>query len=184
MKQVIDMPETQHTSPVQYRETQKFTQWWLILIIGGSAALVLYGFFIQIVLGKPFGDHPEPDWLLVLVTAVVGVGMPLWFFTLKLVIEVRGDGLWYKFVGLNLRWHQIRWGEIMHFYAREYKALREYGGWGIRLGFSGKAYNVKGNQGLQLVLRNGHRFLLGSQNPDRLVQAIESVSGHSRSQPS
>jgi len=49
---------------------------------------------------------------------------------------------------------------------------------GFRCGFrkgSGKAYNMKGNQGAQLVFKNGKRLLIGSQKPDELAEAINSI---------
>ena len=177
------MNQPTHTAGSIYRETQRFTQKWLLAIVFSSTAVMLYAMFQQLIIGEPFGSNPGPDWLLALLGLVVGIGFPAWFVYLRLVVEVRADGLYYKFQGLHRRRHHYRWDQIRHFYPREYKAIREYGGWGIRLGFSGKAYNVKGNQGLQLILRDGGKVLFGTQNPSRLVQAIETASGMPRSQP-
>ncbi len=174
---------TRQTTTAAYREEQRFTQSWLLLLIAATTALLLWAMYSQFVLDKPWGSNPAPDWVLLIIGLVVGVGLPIWFTLLKLVVEVRSDGLWYKFGGLHRRWHHYRWDQIEHFYAREYKPIREYGGWGIRCGFSDKAYNVKGKQGLQLVLVGGEKVLFGSQNPERLVSAIESVSGQRRSMP-
>jgi len=55
---------------------------------------------------------------------------------------------------------------------REYKPLVEYGGWGYRIGSSGKAYNAQGNVGVQLVLKDGGRILIGSQRADELCESI------------
>ncbi|MHC4338483.1 MAG: hypothetical protein ACYSTG_11155 [Planctomycetota bacterium] len=63
-------------------------------------------------------------------------------------------------------------------YARTYKPIREYGGWGIRYSFRkgiGRAYNMSGNKGVQLVFKNGKKLLIGSQKPDELAQAINSI---------
>ena len=64
---------------------------------------------------------------------------------------------------------------MSQYQTRQYKPIREYGGWGIRYGRGGKAYNVSGNKAVQLVLKNGKRLLIGSQRPDKLVEAIGSV---------
>ena len=37
----------------------------------------------------------------------------------------------------------------------------------------GKAYNVSGNEGVQLELTNGKRILIGSQRADELADAIK-----------
>ena len=65
---------------------------------------------------------------------------------------------------------------MSEYYAREYKPLREYGGWGIRCSLKrGKAYNVSGNKGVQLVFKNGKQLLIGSQKAEALEEAIRSI---------
>ena len=61
---------------------------------------------------------------------------------------------------------------------RKYSAVKEYGGWGIK-GWSQQkvAYNVSGNEGVELTLRDGRRVMLGSQRAPELAQAIESGEG-------
>ena len=50
------------------------------------------------------------------------------------------------------------------------------GGWGFRWGSSGRAYNLRGNRGVQLTLADGGRLLLGSQRADELAAAIEEAA--------
>jgi hypothetical protein len=45
-------------------------------------------------------------------------------------------------------------------------------GWGIRLTPHGWLYNVSGLQAVELALRNGGRFRIGTDDPERLCQAI------------
>ena len=64
--------------------------------------------------------------------------------------------------------------DIMAMTARTYDPM-EYGGWGVR-GFPsryGWAYNVRGNRGVEIEFKNGHRLMLGSQRAEELVRAIE-----------
>ena len=65
--------------------------------------------------------------------------------------------------------------EIESFKEREYRPIREYGGWGIRYGLSGKAYNVYGNKGLQLVLNNKKKILIGSQKSYEFYKAVQKL---------
>ena len=62
--------------------------------------------------------------------------------------------------------------EIQSCEARTYRPIREYGGWGIRWGFSGMAFNVSGDRGVQLVLAGRKRLLIGSQRADELAAII------------
>jgi hypothetical protein len=45
-----------------FREEQRFSQWWLYLLLGGVAAgttiLFSFGIFKQLVHGQPWGDRP------------------------------------------------------------------------------------------------------------------------------
>ena len=55
---------------------------------------------------------------------------------------------------------------------RTYRPVRDYGGWGIRWGRDGKAYIIVGNEGLQLLLGDGEKILIGSQRPQELEAAL------------
>jgi hypothetical protein len=57
-----------------------------------------------------------------------------------------------------------------------YSPLKEYGGWGIRLGAHGMAYNVSGNRGVRLRLKGGEQLLLGSQRPEELAAALDAAA--------
>ncbi len=50
----------------------------------------------------------------------------------------------------------------------------EWGGWGIRLGWRAKLYNVPGDRGtaVQVVLDDGRRVLFSSPNPEAVCQAL------------
>lgn len=157
---------------VLFSESQRFRQAWLwliVLLIGGGMWLLL----IMHVL-RP--NLPEERWSVFVTLAaawlLVGIALPvsLWLFELR--VEVRRDGLYYRFVPFHLRTHSIAIGDIADFEARRYRPILEYGGWGIRYGLKGRAYNVSGNRGVQLTLTNGKRILIGSQRPDELAAAL------------
>jgi len=54
--------------------------------------------------------------------------------------------------------------------------MKEFGGWGIRYGFESKAYNVSGDKGVQIVLKNKRKVLFGSQNHKQLEKAMRICS--------
>jgi energy-coupling factor transporter transmembrane protein EcfT len=59
------------------------------------------------------------------------------------------------------------------------KAVRTkwYYGWGIRLTPHGWMYNVSGFDAVELELRGGKKFLVGTNEPEKLVNAIRSATG-------
>ena len=153
-----------------FREEQVFRQWWIWLLIGLVAALQWWGFVQQIVLGQPWGDNPAPDWMMVLLWLLIGIGLPLFFVYLKLVITVTDEAIVIHYRPLTRRTIQI--ADVAHVEARTYSPLREYGGWGIRGLGSKKAYNVSGDRGVELTLEDGRKVLIGSQRADALADAI------------
>ncbi len=112
---------------------------------------------------------------------VCGVIMPLalaiLLWVLRMETQVRSDGVYVRYFPFHWRFQRLPALDLDQCFARTYRPILEYGGWGIRWGFGGRAYNVSGNQGVQLVFRNGRRLLLGSARPRELEAAIRSVSG-------
>ena len=167
----------EQTTRAQFREEQRFRQGWIWASILAGTALAVglfgYGMYQQFVLGEPWGDRPMSDTGLTVVGPLVILMMLgfLWlFWTLTLITEVREDGVHIRYKPMRKKF--IAFDEIESCEARTYSAIREYGGWGIKFGPSGKAYNVSGNEGVQLRLKNGSRLLIGSQNANVLADAI------------
>jgi hypothetical protein len=159
-------------APVAFREEQRFRQLWIWLLLLGIAALQWWGWIQQILLGRPFGDNPGPDWLVWLFWVLFGVGLPLLFVYLRLVVEVDDRGVWLRYVPLTRRF--IRFDEIERCEATDYQPLRQYGGWGVRGLGSNRAYNVSGSQGVRLYLHSGDVVVIGSQRSEDLALAIDS----------
>ena len=116
---------------------------------------------------------PPGSWIgigvFVLVGALLGFG--------RMTTEVKDDGIYVRWFPLTKR-HHFRFEEIRSVRARTYRPIWEYGGWGIRYSIrNGKAYNVSGDRGVQLVFRNGKKLLLGSQRADSLEAAIREAAG-------
>lgn len=161
-----------------YAEIQKFNQRWLWVGLILFMLLVLgifgYGFVQQWLFGIPWGDRPVSDEVLLISGSLIilfSLTMIYIFYTLRLITEVRTDGVYLRFFPF---WSKvIPYADIVGCEARHYKPLREYGGWGIKYGRSGWAYNISGDWGVQLMLQSGKRILIGSQRADELVRAIK-----------
>lgn len=158
---------------VIYFEEQHLRQWWVWLIGLGVAGLAWWLLVQQLILGRPLGNNPMPDWAAWLVWALVGVGLPLLLWSVRLVTVVMPGQLmvWPR----PVRKRFIDVADIQEAAVRTYSPLKEYGGWGIK-GWSRRnmAYNMSGDRGVQLVLSDGRRVMIGSQRPEELAQALES----------
>ncbi len=154
-----------------FREVQKFRQPWLWAILLAPLCVVGWGAYQQLVLHRPWGDKPMPDNGLVMLCAALALFL-LWFYSVRLVTEVRDTELILHFV---LLWRKkiISLGEIRSVEAVQYRPIRDYGGWGVRRSLAGWAYNVSGNRGVQLKFWTGPEILIGSQRPEELAAILE-----------
>ena len=162
---------------VTFREVQGFRQWWLwVLLLTttlGTIGLFGYGIYIQIVKGNPWGDRPMSDGGLIataIATTVLVAGVAILIFSARLTTEVRSDGLHIRFFPLKRSF--IPFETIASYEARTYRAIRDNGGYGIRWGREGKAYILSGNEGLQLLLKDGRKLLIGSRHATELEAAV------------
>jgi len=165
-----------------FKEEQKFTQVWLwvLLIISITAAILPYAvlLFEGLIKSKPYGEKPTFDdsvLITFIVTLLVSIGIIVLFWKTKLITEVKTDGIYLRFPPFFFKDKVFGTDEIETYEIRQYKAVREYGGWGIRHGGSGKAYNVRGNIGLQLGFRNSKKLLIGTQRKDALLRAMNKM---------
>ncbi len=172
-----------------FKETQYFRQFWLWAIIIFFPVFSLYGIYEQVLMGNAIGSKPISNVGLIWFTVLVGLGLPVFFYYMKLKTRVSKKGLHYQFFPIHLKEQLIPFEEIESFKARKYAPLKEFGGWGIRWGFEAKAYNVSGEEGLQLVLRNERKILFGSQKAKEMEKAMKkaskenTTSSHSQQNP-
>ncbi|MEI7978560.1 MAG: hypothetical protein WCI53_06925 [Bacteroidota bacterium] len=93
---------------------------------------------------------------------------------LKLNTKINKQGIYFQLFPFQFKYNEISWNDVLTIEVRKYKPIREYGGWGYRFSFkNGKAYNISGNMGLQIVLKNGDKILIGTQKPDELMEFLK-----------
>ena len=163
-----------------FREEQRFVG------PGVGAALVLLmlvavGLLAWLLLTDPNlvrgGDAATRALLPAVLPAILGVAVVWLFVSCRLTVEVRSDGVHARFAPLHRRERVIPPGRIASHRACNYRPIREYGGWGVRRGRGGWAYNVRGDRGVRLELTDGTHLLLGSARPEELDRAIAAMLG-------
>ena len=141
-----------------FQESQKFTQWWVWLIL-----LLPLIFVLQI-------EEPSSNFGILILIIIL-----ILFYFLELRVRVNSQGIYYQFFPLHFRQYVIKKNEIEKIEALKYKPLGDYGGWGIRYAFKGKCYNVKGNLGVKVFLKIGSYVLFGSQKNKELEKALKQI---------
>lgn len=169
---------------IDFKEVQKFRQpWlWLLIVPAVSGAFIYFGwgFNEQILNNKPIGDKPMSDTGFILVAAfslLLMFGLTFLFYKMRLITEIRESGIYFRYLPMIMKFRKIGKEEIESYEVRQYKPIKEYGGYGIRFKISryGKAYNVRGKTGLQLVLKNGEKILLGTQRKEAIRSAMQKL---------
>jgi hypothetical protein len=155
---------------VHFREVQQFRQPWLWIVLLATLAPLAWSFYVLRERGSPLSRNPVAISGLLLPACIVLL-LAVWFYMVKLVTEVDDREVRAQFVRL-WRPRHIPFGEIREAKAVTYRPIREYGGWGVRRGRNGWAYNVSGDRGVRIVYRDGSTFLIGSQRAEELEQAI------------
>ncbi len=93
------------------------------------------------------------------------------FLTTRLETVIDLEGISVRLFPLHLKFKFFLWQDIEKIYVREYAPLSEYGGWGLRYSVNhGKAYNISGNQGVQLFLPTEKNCLSELKNQKKLPQ--------------
>lgn len=165
-------------STIDFTEEQGFKKWWAWLAIAAMNGLFIYAIIQQVILGKPFGSKPAPDFVLIFVE-IFFLLLLLFVILIKLKTRITETGILYRYFPFQFKETLIEWHELKDAYIRSYDSFHEYGGWGIRTGSArtGKAINTSAssNQGLQLQFNDGKLLLIGTRRPGEIQDIIDTI---------
>jgi len=164
-----------------FREEQSFRQSFVVWLLAFVWLLTMgifgYGLYQQLYLGKPFGDNPTSDNMLIIISVLI-VGMMtailLFFLNSTLITEIWSDGIRYKFPPIIRRTRQIILHDISSASVMKYNPVLEFGGWGWRKRLLSRktAYSVTGSIGLRITLKSGHQIVIGTQKQEEMKRAV------------
>jgi hypothetical protein len=159
-----------------FKEQQRFTQTWIIVILAISVIVP-----IAIIVKEYLAENTtmsSNEFILTLGGILVSVSF-IFFFQLKTRIDE--FGIHYQFFPFHLSMKTIRWQEINTATVRTYDPIGEYGGWGLKGGLfwdksKGKCMNISGDIGIQLILENGKKLLIGTQKKEEANQVLKTYN--------
>lgn len=144
---------------ILFQETQKFNPWLVFsLFIGLSILPAIIGEELELV----------PCIIYFFVALLI---LSLFAF-MKLKTSINTSSLYFSFfpfIKKNIKWSEVEKAKVI-----DYGFI---GGWGIRLrtGY-GTVYNTRGSKGLFIKLKNGKRFIIGTQKKEELETIITSLN--------
>jgi len=152
---------------ILFSEKQRFNQWWIWVIILVACIMPVWQFYRAIIENQVvLSDPTEYIGLMIMVLIII------LFLSNRLDSEIRQDGIYVRFIPFIWKQRVYSWDSIEKLYIRRYHPLGEYGGWGIRGFGKNRALNVSGNQGLQIVFKDGRRLLIGTRKPDEIKSVL------------
>ena len=137
-----------------FRETQRMRQpWiWVLLALTSVPALV-----VSSVIG-----------LIVILTFAASI------YSIRLVTEVRTDGIYVRFAPIHRSFRRLPFDEIERVERTEF-GLLTYGGIGIRWIPGTVAYMTTLGSGIKIDRENATSVVIGSQQPSALLETISEL---------
>ena len=155
-----------------FKEEQRFTQWWIWMILFGVLAFEI-NLIIDFIQMEDADLRSISAYLLIILPILLILCL---FGFSKLFTKIDKTGIEVVFKPFSFSRRIFNWSEIMEINSITYRPIRDFGGWGYRISWQGKgtAMNVKGNKGVELKLKNGKSFTIGTQKPEDAMRAINS----------
>ena len=146
-----------------FHEEQRFGRWvWVLIAV--IAVPVLIG-----ALGA--ASRGVDSVVAILVGPATVVAVLVLLALAKLVTDVDQRAI---HVSFHLLWpaRHIPLDDVQRAHATAYGPLVDYGGWGVRLGWKGWAFNTGGAEGVLVETKSGKRIMIGSRRAKDLEDAI------------
>ena len=134
--------------------------------------------------------HSQPGYLMIIISVILfvvavfmyaygqqqpaiflgAIGIFIIVFGYKLTVEIK-DGFFRFWFGPGIFWKNVPLEQIA--YCGPFKGT--IFGWGIHVGPGGWLYNVSGMKAVTVVLKSGKKMHIGTDEPQRLVEAVNSA---------
>lgn len=165
---------------ILFHEEQRFKQWWLWLIIVFTLLAIIVPLVNAITEEQAQLNSSDTARLIIygalavlLLTTVLIV-----MLFIKLKTKITGNGIYVTYFPFVRKWKKFPVQEINKYEIRRYRAMLEYGGYGMKKRRkAGEAYSISGKIGLQLYLKNGKKILIGTQKKQAIEYAMVKLMG-------
>lgn len=155
---------------IEFKEAQKFQQWWLKLIFILIGIIPIWGIYTQLIKGEVFGNKPMSDFGLIIFSIFIfALIIMLWSMRLKTEIDENEIRVYFfPFLKKRILWKDVESAEVINY--------GFVGGWGIRYSAEyGTVYNISGNKGLAILLKNGKKLCIGTQKETELEKVVTKI---------
>lgn len=151
---------------LKFRESQGFNQSWIWLVLSAISILLFFALYNQFIGGY---DEVYFDRSELIISSFIVLSVVLMFAFVKLKTSVDSKGIKVSMIPFVSK--SYAWSEVDNACVLKYNSVN---GVGIRLFTKyGRVYRMKGNRGVFVELKNGNKFLIGTQKEEELAKVIE-----------
>jgi hypothetical protein len=174
------MSTTKPAILIYFREDQRFRSplLWVPLIVASAflSGTTVWMIMTQVVQGKPFGEDAMSNSAMLALGGFVllfNLLVVMFFVVAKMQVEVNSEGLFLRFFPFHRKTRCINLEGATRVSVEFYRALLEYGGWGIRRYPRATLYSTGGDHGVRIDFDNGCHIMLGTRHPEALMNALK-----------
>jgi hypothetical protein len=152
--------------------------WWIIIPVSASTVIsILYGVYLQLILGQPWGIKPMSDAGLAIFAfiSLSVLAFVLWvILSVRLETVVDREGIRYRYFPHMRNFKKLHRSDLESFTVRKLSFL-ESRRRGYRRSISGRQRRliVHGRNALTLTLKDGKKITIGTQRPHDFGEAIK-----------
>ncbi len=148
-----------------FQETQRFTQWWLYLIVIATIVITLVGLVPVI-----FTLDDVILQVVITFSILLFIALMSSIVFMRLETRITQESIYMRFYPFVTR--EWAWNDIITARVIDYGFV---GGWGIRLwtGY-GTVYNIKGSKGIHFKTKD-KEYIIGTQQPSQLEAACHGL---------
>lgn len=166
---VLAETDQQMETEILFEEVQQFSKTGSRKITRITSMIFLVGSLLILFTSE---ENKLQISLIFFVTSIVFGLINLLFNKARLIMQIRTDGIYVSFPPLRNSFTICYWENIDKLFIREYEPFGEYGGWGIKGRGNNLAYSVAGNVGIQLVLVNDAKLLIGTDKAEEIANVL------------
>jgi hypothetical protein len=173
-----NQPQEKEIQGPLFKESQRFTNWilWLILI---SLAVAVWFWFVGLITGSASSTGVEtsltPAWVVIISWLTLGVLLPLFVYINKFELIVENEEIRFRYVPYHMKYKRLPIKYIENYKIVRYDALGDYGGWGVRKRKRNVGYITASDRGIVVLVDGATHITFGTQMPKELYIAIDKV---------
>jgi len=157
---------------IYFKESQKVNLGWKWILFLGLYALMIWALLEQFSEQK----YDVTGVISIVFSIVIIIFFNILILYMKLETEMNEHSIRYQFKPFHRKPRIIELRDVSEIYLRQFKPYKEYGGYGIQRKIKyGQSYTVEGRNGLQIIMKNGKKILVGTQKSKELEALLKKL---------